>query len=72
MNSTPDARIVIEQLPTWLTHYNEVHPHKALGYRSPREYITQTRKAVRHFRGGQQRQLCMERRHFSVSRRRIP
>lgn len=45
VNPTPDARSVIEQLPRWLTHYNEVHPHKALGYRSPREYIIQTREA---------------------------
>jgi putative transposase len=45
VNPTPDARTVIEQLPAWLTHYNEVHPHKALGCRSPREYITQTREA---------------------------
>ena len=45
VNPTPDARTVIEQLPRWLTYYNEVHPHKALGYRSPREYITQTREA---------------------------
>jgi putative transposase len=41
----PDARTVIEQLPSWLAHYNEVHPHRALGYRSPREYIAQTREA---------------------------
>ena len=27
------------QPPSWITHYNEVHPHKALGYRSPREFI---------------------------------
>jgi putative transposase len=45
VNPTPDARTVIEQLPAWLTHYNEVHPHKALGYRSPREYIMKTREA---------------------------
>jgi len=45
VNPTPDARSVIERLPRWLTHYNEVHPHKALGYRSPREYIIQTREA---------------------------
>lgn len=42
---TPDAQTVIEQLPGWLEHYNEVHPHRALGYRSPREYIAQTHKA---------------------------
>lgn len=35
----PDARSVIEQLPGWLDHYNRVHPHRALGYRSPREFI---------------------------------
>ena len=41
----PDARTVIDQLPGWLAHYNDVHPHSALGYRSPREYIAQTREA---------------------------
>jgi len=30
---------VMRQLYTWIDHYNEVHPHKALGYRSPREFI---------------------------------
>lgn len=35
----PDAATVIQQLPAWIAHYNEVHPHKALGYRSPREFI---------------------------------
>ncbi len=45
VNPRPDARTVIEQLPGWLAHYNEVHPHRALGYRSPREYIAQTREA---------------------------
>ena len=35
----PDARTVMNQLSAWMTHYNEVHPHKALGYRSPREFI---------------------------------
>ena len=35
----PDAQSVIEQLPRWLHHYNHVHPHRALGYRSPREFI---------------------------------
>lgn len=27
-------------------HYKEVHPHRALGYRSPREFIAQTREAL--------------------------
>ena len=35
----PDAVTVMHQLSSWITHYNEVHPHKALGYRSPREFI---------------------------------
>ena len=35
----PDAETVLRQLPSWLAHYNEVHPYKALGYRSPREFI---------------------------------
>jgi putative transposase len=35
----PDARTVIAQLPVWFEHYNAVHPHRALGYRSPREFI---------------------------------
>nr|WP_234016451.1 IS3 family transposase [Magnetospirillum gryphiswaldense] len=35
----PDAPTVIRQLPEWIEHYNTVHPHKALGYRSPREFI---------------------------------
>src|SRR5512132_235154 len=36
----PDAETVMRQLPAWIAHHNEVHPHKALGYRSPREFIT--------------------------------
>ena len=35
----PNAETVMRQLPSWITHYNEVHPRKALGYRSPREFI---------------------------------
>ena len=35
----PTAKAVLRQLPGWFAHYNEVHPHKALGYRSPREFI---------------------------------
>jgi putative transposase len=35
----PNAEAVLRQLPSWIAHYNEVHPHKALGYRSPREFI---------------------------------
>ncbi len=35
----PNAESVLRQLPSWIAHYNEVHPHKALGYRSRREFI---------------------------------
>ena len=35
----PDAETVMQQLPTWFEHYNTVHPHRALRYRSPREFI---------------------------------
>lgn len=45
VNPRRDALTVIAQLPVWLTHHNEVHPHRTLGYRSPREFIAQTRKA---------------------------
>ena len=39
VNPIPDARTVLESLPLWFEHYNSLHPHKALGYRSPREFI---------------------------------
>ena len=38
----PDAQAVLQQLPGWLAHYNEVHPHRALGYHSPREFISRS------------------------------
>jgi putative transposase len=34
-----DAQTVLRSLPAWFTHYNEIHPHRALGYRSPRQFI---------------------------------
>lgn len=39
VNPIPDAQTVIAQLPLWFEHYNTLHPHKALGYRSPREFL---------------------------------
>ncbi|MBX4935218.1 IS3 family transposase [Rhizobium bangladeshense] len=39
VNPLPDAITVIAQLPSWFEHYNTLHPHKALGYRSPREFL---------------------------------
>jgi putative transposase len=38
----PNARAVINQLPSRFNHYNTVYPHRALGYLAPREYITQS------------------------------
>lgn len=46
VNPRPDARTVIEQLPGWFAHYNDVHPHRALRYRSPREFIAKTGEAL--------------------------
>ena len=40
ISPVPDAHTVLQLLPVWLAHYNEVHPHRALGYRSPREFKT--------------------------------
>ena len=42
VNPKPDARTVIKQLPDWFEHCNTVHPHRALGYRSPREFIARS------------------------------
>jgi putative transposase len=39
VNSMPDARTVLNSLPRWFDHYNDVHPHSALRYRSPRQFI---------------------------------
>jgi putative transposase len=35
----PKAESVMRRLPSSIAHYNQVHPHKALAYRSPREFI---------------------------------
>lgn len=34
VSECPDAETVLRSLPVWFTHYNDVHPHRALGYRS--------------------------------------
>lgn len=49
----PDAETVVRQLPGWIAHYNEVHPYRALGYRSPRESseLGPSRDRVRSFGG---------------------
>lgn len=35
----PDAKTVLRSLPDGFNHYNQVHPHRALRYRSPRQFI---------------------------------
>ena len=42
----PDAATVIDQLDHWFEHYNTVHPHRALGYRSPREFRALVKNGV--------------------------
>lgn len=32
------AQVVLQRLPEWFADYNSVHPHKALGMRSPAEF----------------------------------
>lgn len=53
MSPKPDAATVMRALPGWFDHYNELHPHRALGYRSPREFIQSrsTANAVEHVSG---------------------
>jgi putative transposase len=41
VSARPDAASVLRQLDAWFDHYNTIHPHKALGYRSPREFRKQ-------------------------------
>jgi len=55
VSPSPDAATVLRQLPLWLAHYNEVHPHCALRYRSPREFIAQSTPEDRAGIKGQQR-----------------
>ncbi len=38
VNPVPNGPVVLEQLVNWFADYNSVHPHSALGYRSPDEF----------------------------------
>lgn len=38
LSRVDNADVVLAQLPRWIEDYNEVHPHKGLKMRSPREY----------------------------------
>ena len=35
----PDATALLAELDRWFEDYNEMHPHRALGMRSPRDFI---------------------------------
>ena len=39
VNPTPDAQIIVQR-PFWFGHYNNLHPHSALGYQPSREFIS--------------------------------
>ena len=39
IHDRPDAQTVLSQLSHWFEDYNEVHPHKTLRLKSPREFI---------------------------------
>ena len=41
VNPVPDGPAELEQLVKWFDDYNTVHPHSALGYRSPDELTCQ-------------------------------
>lgn len=38
VNPRPNAKTVLRQIGDWFEHYNEHRPHKALRYRSPRQF----------------------------------
>jgi putative transposase len=40
INPAPDTETVMARLPSWFEHYNNLNPHKALGYQSPREFLS--------------------------------
>lgn len=52
--SKPDGLTAVKHLAKAFEHYNEWHPHSALGYRSPREYLR------RRVSSGISDKTCME------------
>jgi hypothetical protein len=36
--SRPDAAAVMAELDSWFEDYNEMHPHRAIGMRCPRQF----------------------------------
>ena len=55
VSARPDAASVLQQLDSWFEHYNSVHPHKALGYRSPREFRQMVEKTTENAVGAVRR-----------------
>jgi putative transposase len=39
LHPRPDAATVMAVLDSWFEDYNEMHPHRALGMRSPRQFV---------------------------------
>src|SRR5688572_19504899 len=39
LSARPDATALLAELDRWFEDYNEMHPHRALGMRSPRDFI---------------------------------
>ena len=46
VNPKPAAQTIIAQIPGKPANYNEVHPYRTLGYRSPCEFIATTRERL--------------------------
>ena len=46
VHDRPDAKTVLAQLESWFTDYNEMHPHKGLKMKSPREFIRAQKAAA--------------------------
>ena len=47
LNPRPDATAVTAALDFWFEDYNEMHPHRALGMRSPRQFTRAHQPAAR-------------------------
>jgi putative transposase len=57
VSAKPNAASVLRQLASWFEQYNNVHPHSALGYLSPREFRKRMmEKTTRNAVGAQSRQ----------------
>lgn len=70
-----DAETVVRQLPDWIAHHDEIHARKALGFRSPREFIrlAQSHEGVRSFGGGNntvtKRELLRSQHNYDIASR---